>query len=490
MLIITGTIITVSTNNLKTKNLSNLYTDLKSLDDKIAVYYNKYGTLPLKEKFMGSYNFKTVANPNDDPEEYYIIDINKLESLILTKKLTWTENDVYIINTKTHTVYYPEGVTLDGEKFYRLPGEYSKIEEEEIKIELNVKTKTETSITVSATEGNSAYQFSIDGKTWTEPQESNEYTYNNLAKTVVVDDPKKNNSSFYENKGVEYTIYLKCKDKNNKEQTASVTTKLPVEIQISNNKRYFFTYEEIGDEIRITGRKKLTEGLDQYAYIGSISQEDDTLLIPSYINGKPVTEISANLFKAISVDELKSNKEYYTIPYVNYACQKPIYAKSSETEGILFSQIAQLRNDVDRFITIGEYGVGHTTVDLSKTQDGDSVDVNVYGALKNIVIPPTVKRIVEETKSINVQSIANYNVKTMSLVGGDITLINVEVINVEVQGKIQKGEKIGTGETWDYYPVYVKILGKQTKEEIENINLADEINGTDAKYKINYECIY
>lgn len=127
MVIITGAVVTLSTNHLKTKNLSNLYADLKSLDDKISVYYNQYGTVPIKEKFMGSYKFTSVANPNDDPDSYYIIDINKLNNLILTKQLNWSENDVYIINTKTHTIYYPEGVTLEGETYYRLPGDYSKI---------------------------------------------------------------------------------------------------------------------------------------------------------------------------------------------------------------------------------------------------------------------------------------------------------------------------------------------------------------------------
>ena len=127
MLIITTTVISLSTNNLKTKHLSNMYTDIKSLDDKVAVFYNQYGTLPLKEKFTGSMQFQTVANPNDDLDGYYVIDVNKLNNLVLTKKLTWQNEDVYIINTKTHTIYYPHGVTLDGETYYRLPGEYSVI---------------------------------------------------------------------------------------------------------------------------------------------------------------------------------------------------------------------------------------------------------------------------------------------------------------------------------------------------------------------------
>lgn len=131
MIIIAGTIISVSLGNLNTKNLTSMYTDLKSLADKTAVYYNQYGTLPLGEKFMGSYEFTSTANPNDDEDAYYVLDVNKLDKLVLSKKIDWTGNDVYIINSKTHTIYYPEGVELDGEMYYRLPGEYSVIDEVE-----------------------------------------------------------------------------------------------------------------------------------------------------------------------------------------------------------------------------------------------------------------------------------------------------------------------------------------------------------------------
>ena len=156
MLIITTTVISLSTNNLKTKHLSNMYTDIKSLDDKVAVFYNQYGTLPLKEKFTGSMQFQTVANPNDDLDGYYVIDVNKLNNLVLTKKLTWQNEDVYIINTKTHTIYYPHGVTLDGETYYRLPGEYSVIKEPEniegeIAIAINPSTPTNKDVTATIT---------------------------------------------------------------------------------------------------------------------------------------------------------------------------------------------------------------------------------------------------------------------------------------------------------------------------------------------------
>ena len=173
MLILASTVITVGLGNLNTKKLTSMYTDLKSINDHIYVYYDQYGTLPLKEKFMGAYNFSETANPNDDQEGYYVIDINKLDKLILTQNLDWEENEVYIINTKTHTVYYPAGVKLDGEKYYRLPGEYSKLETLVIEILVNPEaiTSLDVMVTIKWPTYASAMQklVSIDGgKTWKE----------------------------------------------------------------------------------------------------------------------------------------------------------------------------------------------------------------------------------------------------------------------------------------------------------------------------------
>ena len=125
--IITGAGIRIGLDSLNIKNLNNLYTDIKTLNDSIATYYNKYGTLPLKEKFTGSYDFETYKNPNDDPDSYYVIDINKLAYITLMTDVKWIENDVFIINQKTHTIYYPKGIEHENEIYYRLPGEYSII---------------------------------------------------------------------------------------------------------------------------------------------------------------------------------------------------------------------------------------------------------------------------------------------------------------------------------------------------------------------------
>ena len=127
MIIIMSVTINLGMENLNVKNLNNLYVDLKTLKDNVAIYYREYGELPLGKKFTESYAFTTDQNPNDDIDEYYVIDVSKLGDIVLIQNLTWTGNEVYIINKETHTIYYPEGVTIDGETYYKLPGEYSDL---------------------------------------------------------------------------------------------------------------------------------------------------------------------------------------------------------------------------------------------------------------------------------------------------------------------------------------------------------------------------
>ena len=126
--ILVGAGIELGLDSLNVKKINNLYTDIKSLNDSVTTYYNQYGALPIKEKFTGNYAFETSKNPNDDPDSYYVIDINKLGYISLTNNVKWIENDVYIINLKTHMIYYPEGIKYENEMYYRLPGEYSIIE--------------------------------------------------------------------------------------------------------------------------------------------------------------------------------------------------------------------------------------------------------------------------------------------------------------------------------------------------------------------------
>ena len=117
IIIISAVVISTSSNTLKLKKLNNMYADIRILDDRIFMHFNKYGNLPVIGEYTGSnINFLQVKNPDDD-NLYYVIDITYFNNLTLARNLTWVGDDVYIVNNASHTIYYPKGV-VNGENIY------------------------------------------------------------------------------------------------------------------------------------------------------------------------------------------------------------------------------------------------------------------------------------------------------------------------------------------------------------------------------------
>lgn len=160
ILIISGVTIYQSVEDIKVRKIDSLYTDLELLEDKVNTYYLTYGTIPIKEEFKGSENFKTVRNVNDN-NVYYVIDISLLDGVSLNMKLDFTGDDVYIMNEKSHTVYYPKGLTIKNETYYTLPKKYSKVTTNEPSVDDNgladkdtiIKAKDDPDIQIVIPEG-------------------------------------------------------------------------------------------------------------------------------------------------------------------------------------------------------------------------------------------------------------------------------------------------------------------------------------------------
>lgn len=103
-----------SSNNISPYN--NMVADIKLLEDKILVYYNKYGEIP---KISRSININDI--------NYYEIDLSKLDNLTLnygqeygeSDELVINKSDVYVVNDSLE-VYYIQGVNLSGERYYEI----------------------------------------------------------------------------------------------------------------------------------------------------------------------------------------------------------------------------------------------------------------------------------------------------------------------------------------------------------------------------------
>lgn len=96
---------------------NNMIADIKLLEDKILIYFNKYGEIP-----------KTSRAINIDNIEYYEIDLSKLDNVTLIYGKDYNKSgnlentlDVYLVNSSLE-VYYLRGTELSG-KIHHLRGQ-------------------------------------------------------------------------------------------------------------------------------------------------------------------------------------------------------------------------------------------------------------------------------------------------------------------------------------------------------------------------------
>ena len=149
-------------NQIQMKSVQNLSNDIEILNAKVDEYYLKHGELPKLSNYTypnddrvfdpknrrdfkriletnadarGVSSLNTELNPNDG-DEYIVIDLEKLENITLTygydddyKHVKDTgnvvdydgervESEIYVINTKTHQIYFPHGIFVDDIMYY------------------------------------------------------------------------------------------------------------------------------------------------------------------------------------------------------------------------------------------------------------------------------------------------------------------------------------------------------------------------------------
>ena len=158
LLIIVSTVSFSSKNGIDMKNINNMYTDIILLEEKIATYYIKNGELPIVENSLLILDElppeiidKTIYPNNND--NYYKIDLNKLSNITLNNARDASNvSDVYIINEKSHVIYYLKGVSVEeyttgikGEEkktYYTIPRGYTEILANEIESEVLTQIST------------------------------------------------------------------------------------------------------------------------------------------------------------------------------------------------------------------------------------------------------------------------------------------------------------------------------------------------------------
>ncbi len=188
--IIAGTATYVLTKQDNTEELNDMYEDIYILDDKITTYYSKNGKLPILENETVEVPSDMEKNPNDN-ENYYVIDLSQMENVSLSfgsgfNNYQEGNKDVYIVNEKSHQVYYLKGINFKDKNYYTGQYDYRQIE---------FTGKTDGTFdenkgvnTPKIDEANGMELVKYEGNTWV--KDSSKYSYSYIAGSGTDDNTK------------------------------------------------------------------------------------------------------------------------------------------------------------------------------------------------------------------------------------------------------------------------------------------------------------
>lgn len=123
-LIVLGILAGVAINNIDigtdVRNYNYMCADIELLENKIKIYYNKYGQLPIKEGKIEIPATLQEQTSSRDNENYYEIELNLLKGMALNFGGGSSEDkDIYIVNEQSLEVYYLKGIDYEGNTYYR-----------------------------------------------------------------------------------------------------------------------------------------------------------------------------------------------------------------------------------------------------------------------------------------------------------------------------------------------------------------------------------
>ena len=195
MIIISGVTVSVSMDRFKINNVKKMQNDIELLNDKTESYYLKYGGLPILKANGNNVNYTySQLNFNRDANDnanYYIIDLSSIGNITLNYgeegfRNPNTSDDVYIINEKTHSIYYVKGVEYKDGTIYHSVG-ISNIQGNinigPAKPEINVLSKDDDSIEIEIIPG----KDNINGVLKTEYNIKSTDIYNSVTQTENIE---------------------------------------------------------------------------------------------------------------------------------------------------------------------------------------------------------------------------------------------------------------------------------------------------------------
>ena len=114
MLILTTVIVTDTDTGSDYKKYKLIWADIELLEDKVLIYYNKYGEIPTKQESITEDLPENISETNEKTRFSYL-DVNKLSNITLNYG---DAEDIFIIDNTTLEVYYLNGIEYEGEIYY------------------------------------------------------------------------------------------------------------------------------------------------------------------------------------------------------------------------------------------------------------------------------------------------------------------------------------------------------------------------------------
>lgn len=225
MLLLAGTVAISISGYDDIKNIRNLANDLQNLREKVDIYYEKVGELPVSNIINDDIvtllvNSKTIS----DGESYYKINLELLENISLTYGLEKFENDYFIVNEQSHNVYYYAGLKANNKIYYGIKDIPQVIQQVEFGVQsFEIKTKTNATnedgildiqlevYADTVIDNELQYKFKLNDQEWTPNQVENSYTFHNLnqyetytVSMIIIDNA--NNEIYASNNEMKVTI--------------------------------------------------------------------------------------------------------------------------------------------------------------------------------------------------------------------------------------------------------------------------------------------
>lgn len=102
------------------RNYNYMCADIELLEDKILVYYNNNGTLPVKgAPITEAISIFGEQITSRDDTNYYQIDLQRLPNVTLNYGGgDVADQNIYVINERSHEVYYLKGTVYEGVRYY------------------------------------------------------------------------------------------------------------------------------------------------------------------------------------------------------------------------------------------------------------------------------------------------------------------------------------------------------------------------------------